>query len=189
MIGPILIAASWVLLRLEGKGLGVIGFNAPRLRLRQFSVAFLAAGTVAGLQQLGYSWATATPWRLNEGLTSGLVIESLRWNTNSVLYEELLFRAGAFGFMFALAFAQTRSVAMPIGLHLGWNLVSYVVFSAGPLGAAILIPDTGVRRLQVEGVAGFLLGLAWPMALVAGVTYRLTRSRPQMARRENREPA
>lgn len=38
------------------------------------------------------------------------------------------------GFMFAFAFALTRSVYLPIGLHFGWNLVSVVVFSEGPLG-------------------------------------------------------
>jgi hypothetical protein len=31
MIGPILLALSWILLRLEGKGLDVLGFNKPGL--------------------------------------------------------------------------------------------------------------------------------------------------------------
>ncbi|WP_224491557.1 CPBP family intramembrane glutamic endopeptidase [Robertkochia flava] len=38
------------------------------------------------------------------------------------------------GLMFAFAFALTKSLYLPIGLHLGWNLVSVVVFSEGPLG-------------------------------------------------------
>lgn len=38
------------------------------------------------------------------------------------------------GLMFAYAFLFTRSFYLPVGLHLGWNLVSVVVFSEGPLG-------------------------------------------------------
>lgn len=224
MIGIILIAVTWILLRLEGKDLGAIGLNAPRLRLREFSAGFLVAGAAAALQQFGYSLATGTFWRLNPDLSGALLLESLRWNTNSVLYEELLFRGyllyqairllgarravplgavafgiyhwfsygvlgnpvamafillltGAFGLMCALAFATTRSIAAPIGLHLGWNVISYVVFSAGPLGRAVLIPASGAGRLRVEGMAGLLLGLGLPMMLVAGVTYYLIRMR------------
>ncbi|WP_286234451.1 CPBP family intramembrane glutamic endopeptidase [Thalassotalea sediminis] len=46
---------------------------------------------------------------------------------------------GAGGWMFAYAFAKTKSLYAPIGLHLGWNLVSAIVFSAGPIGNQWLI--------------------------------------------------
>ena len=52
--------------------------------------------------------------------------------------------------MFAYAFALTRSLYLPFGLHLGWNIVSAVVFSQGPLGNQLLI---------VEG--GMQIGAAW----------------------------
>lgn len=46
---------------------------------------------------------------------------------------------GIWGFMFALALARTKSLYLPVGLHLGWNLISTVVFSQGPLGTQLLV--------------------------------------------------
>ncbi len=46
---------------------------------------------------------------------------------------------GCGGWMFAFAFAKTRSLYAPIGLHLGWNLVAAMVFSSGPIGQQWLI--------------------------------------------------
>ena len=45
---------------------------------------------------------------------------------------------GCSGWMFAYAYAKTKSLYAPIGLHLGWNLVTAVVFSAGPIGQQLL---------------------------------------------------
>ncbi|THD68795.1 CPBP family intramembrane metalloprotease [Robertkochia marina] len=47
---------------------------------------------------------------------------------------EVFVLTGVGGLMFAYAFLLTRSFYLPVGLHLGWNLVSVVVFSEGPLG-------------------------------------------------------
>ena len=224
MIGPILVVISWALLKVEGKSLSVIGFNAPRARLRQFAVGFLVAGTVVALQQLGRSWVAGVPWELNASFDSALLFEHLRWTTNSVLFEELLFRGyllyqairwlgvrrgvlldaaafgiyhwfsyglfgnpvmmafvffftGAFGLMLALSFAKTESVAAPIGLHLGWNLISYLVFSSGPLGPAILVPGDGAAEIGPSGLAGVLLGIGLPLLMVVGVSWYFMRKR------------
>ena len=226
MIGPILLALSWILLRLEGKSLGVLGLNAPALRLRQCGAGFLVAGLAVILQQLGHAAVADVAWRLNPAADLALVARSLRWNVNSVLYEELLFRGyllyqairrlgarrgvllgaaafgvyhwfsygivgnpvmmafifvltGAFGFMFATAFARTESIALPIGLHLGWNLVSYLGFSTGPLGAGLLVPANGAARLEATGLSGLLLDIVLPLAVVAVVCAYLTRAYPR----------
>ena len=223
MIGPILVAISWGLLKLEGKGLGAIGFNLPGARLREFAAGFLVAGAVVVFQQLGGAWATGIPWEHNAAFDSALFFEHVRWNTNSVLFEELLFRGyllyqairwlgarkavlldaavfgvyhwfsyslfgnpvmmgfiflftGAFGFMLALSFARTRSVAAPVGLHLGWNLVSYLVFSTGPLGPALLIPGEGATEIAPSGWVGLLLGLGLPLLMVVSVSWYLIRN-------------
>lgn len=47
------------------------------------------------------------------------------------------------GFMFAYAFAKTRSLYLPIALHFGWNLITITVFSEGPLGEQLLISSGG----------------------------------------------
>ncbi len=222
MIGPILLALSWVLLRFEGKSLDVLGLNSPSVRVREFGVGFLVAGLVVVVQQLGNAAAADVPWQLNPAADAALIVRSVRWNVNSVLFEELIFRGyllyqairrlgerrgvllgaaafgvyhwfsygvfgnpvmmvfvfiltGAFGYMLALAFAKTKSIALPIGLHLGWNLVSYLGFSAGPLGPGLFVPSNGEARIEVTGLPSLLLSLALPLMLVVGVNWALAR--------------
>lgn len=223
MIGPLLIIASWFFLRLEGKRLTELGFNAPRLRASQFSVGFLVAGSVVTVQQLGLSAVSGVDWQLNSGLDAALVLRGLRLNLNSVLYEELVFRGyllyqamrwlgprrgvflgaaafgvyhwfsygvlgspvnmafvfvltGGFGLMLGLAFSKTKSIAAPIGLHLGWNTVAYLVFSGGPFGNGVFVPSHGAPNIEVPGAVGLALGLGLPLALVVGTCLYLLRS-------------
>ena len=223
MIGPLLLAVSWLLLRLQGRSLSALGFDKPCARSLEFLAGFVLAALVVTVQQLGASLASGVPWQLNPAADAALLGHSLRWNINSVLYEELLFRGyllwqairwlgprravlldaaafgmyhwfsygafgnpalmafvfvytGAFGLMLAMAFARTRSVAAPIGLHLGWNLTAYLVFSMGPLGPALLLPANGAPKMQTFGLPTFLLDLGLPLLLIIGVcTYLLRR--------------
>ena len=46
---------------------------------------------------------------------------------------------GLMGYAWAWAFAKTRSIMLPFGLHLGWNFVHNSIFSKGPLGDLLLI--------------------------------------------------
>lgn len=235
MIGPILLALSWTLLRLEGKGLRALGLDMPRLRVRQFGAGVLLAGLVVLVQQLGYAVAADVPWRVNPAANAALVARSIRWNVNSVLFEELLFRGyvlfqavrwlgarravplaaavfgvyhwfsygvfghpasmafvfiltGAFGFMLSLAFTTTKSIALPIGLHLGWNVISYVGFSTGPLGAAILVPGNGAPRMDVTGIPSLVLNLVLPLAFVVGVSGYLVHAHRRSDRQTPAEP-
>lgn len=47
------------------------------------------------------------------------------------------------GLLFAYAFAKTKSMYLQIGLHLGWNIVTIIIFSQGPLGQQFLISANG----------------------------------------------
>lgn len=50
---------------------------------------------------------------------------------------------GLMGYAWALAFAKTRSIMMPLGLHLGWNFMLNTIFSKGPLGEGLLLAEGG----------------------------------------------
>lgn len=63
---------------------------------------------------------------------------------------------GIGGLMFAYAFAYTKSLYLPIGLHLGWNLVTIMIFSQGPLGEQVLISSTSN---YINGIASILFFL------------------------------
>jgi len=54
-----------------------------------------------------------------------------------MIYVFLL--TGAAGWMFAYAFAKTKSIFAPLGLHFGWIVISIVVFSEGPLGNSLFV--------------------------------------------------
>lgn len=234
MIGPILLAVTWLLLRLEGKGLSAIGIDRGARRLAEFAAGFAALGLAAAAQQLGLSAATGDPFVVNVSVRAATLVDGARFVVNSVLYEELLFRGyllykavgwvgprravwldaalfgvyhwfsygvfgnpvamiyvlvltGAYGLMWARAFVATGSVAAPIGLHLGWNAVSYLVFSAGPLGAALLVPASGAGRLEASGSAAVALSVVWPLLVTAAVL-RVCRRYERRSRTQDPRP-
>jgi membrane protease YdiL (CAAX protease family) len=51
---------------------------------------------------------------------------------------------GLMGYAWAWAFAKTGSIAMPIGLHLGWNFTFNTIFSNGPLGNGLLLTKSDI---------------------------------------------
>lgn len=63
---------------------------------------------------------------------------------------------GFLGWVLALAFVRTKSLFLPLGLHLGWNLLNVVVFSSGPLGDQLLVKSNGN---QAEGVLSLFVYL------------------------------
>ncbi len=78
-------------------------------------------------------------------LVSSIAFGVYHWFSYEVFGSRLILMiyiflvTGAGGWMFAFAYAKTRSLFAPIGLHLGWNLVTAVVFSSGPIGEQWLI--------------------------------------------------
>ena len=90
-----------------------------------------------------------------------------------ILMAYVLLVTGAGGWMFSYAFAKTRSLYAPIGLHLGWNLVAAVVFSSGPIGEQLLLPHGEAAPVS----DGFTLLFFALQAIVAPglVTWHLAR--------------
>lgn len=81
-----------------------------------------------------------------------------------MIYVFLL--TGAGGWMFAYAFAKTKSIYAPLGLHFGWIVVSIVVFSAGPLGNSLFVIDGEIVEL---GGWEQLLFFLWQTVIIPGV--------------------
>lgn len=68
------------------------------------------------------------------------------WN-NPVQMIIVFLMTAIFGLALAYAFAKTKSLYLPVGLHLGWNLLHTVIFSGGPLGKQLFI-YTNTQHLQ-----------------------------------------
>ncbi|HEX6889948.1 MAG TPA: CPBP family intramembrane glutamic endopeptidase, partial [Chryseolinea sp.] len=74
------------------------------------------------------------------------------YNVNGDIFQMIviLIMTGIAGLMFAFAFGITKSLYLPIGLHFGWNFVSTVVFSNGPLGKQFLILENAGQASEVS---------------------------------------
>jgi uncharacterized protein len=81
---------------------------------------------------------------------------------NPVPMTYVFIMTGIWGYMYAMSFAKTKSLYLPIGLHFGWNFVNIVIFSNGPLGQQFLIINT---QQKIEGVLSLLLFLFQVLAV------------------------
>lgn len=52
---------------------------------------------------------------------------------------------GLMGYAWALAFSKTKSIFLPLGLHLGWNFTFNTIFSKGPLRNGLLVSEGGTK--------------------------------------------
>jgi membrane protease YdiL (CAAX protease family) len=75
--------------------------------------------------------------------------------------------------MFSYAFAKTRSLYAPTGLHLGWNLVAAVVFSSGPTGSQLLLQQG--EAVEWSGWVTLLFFSLQAIVAPGVVTWYLTR--------------
>ena len=79
-------------------------------------------------------------------IISSVIFGVYHWFSYEVFGSRIILMAyiflvtGCGGWMFAYAYAKTKSLYAPIGLHLGWNFMTAVIFSAGPIGTHLLIP-------------------------------------------------
>jgi membrane protease YdiL (CAAX protease family) len=79
-------------------------------------------------------------------------------NVPQMIYIFLL--TGIAGLLFAYSFVFTKSLWLPIGLHLGWNVVAVVIFSQGPLGNQMLISSGGNKLDGIWTVFFFVYQIA-----------------------------
>ncbi|MCA1030330.1 CPBP family intramembrane metalloprotease [Bacillus timonensis] len=91
-------------------------------------------------------------------LLSGITFGIYHWFSYGVLGDigsmaVVFFITALSGLVWAYAFYQTKSIALPIGLHLGWNFTFNSIFSKGPWGEQILVPD------KVEFVSDLTLNI------------------------------
>jgi hypothetical protein len=98
-------------------------------------------------------------------LTSAIGFGVYHWFTSGAMGNPLqmtfvFVMTGIWGAMFAMAFARTKSLYLPIGLHFGWNFISTVIFSQGPLGIQLLNGSGGQKLGGALSVIVFLFQLS-----------------------------
>jgi uncharacterized protein len=105
-------------------------------------------------------------------ITSAICFGVYHWFTSGALGNPLqmtiiFIMTGIWGAMLAMAFARTKSLYLPIGLHFGWNFISIVIFSQGPLGNQLLIISGEQKLGGALSTAVFIFQLF----AVPGITY------------------
>jgi membrane protease YdiL (CAAX protease family) len=84
---------------------------------------------------------------------------------NPVLMIYVFLSTGLMGFVWALAFARTKSMALPIGLHLGWNVFLNSVFSKGPWGDVLLVLNPAESDNPLVGIPA-LINFILPILII-----------------------
>ena len=71
----------------------------------------------------------------------------------------VFFMTGVIGLTLAYAFAYAQSLYLPIGLHLGWNIINIIFFSSGPLGKQLLLKEPGTSLQGIPSLLVFIFQL------------------------------
>lgn len=88
---------------------------------------------------------------------------------------------GLMGYAWALAFSKTKSIFLPIGLHLGWNFTFNTIFSKGPLRNGLIVSEGG----NIISDWFSLIGL-WgvPVILLLIIKYWVPKENPELTGKE-----
>jgi uncharacterized protein len=76
---------------------------------------------------------------------------------NPVQMAIVFLMTGIWGLMFAFAYAKTKTLYLPIGLHFGWNFIHTVIFSKGPLGQQFLIINSDKKLEGMLSLVFFII--------------------------------
>lgn len=152
MIGLIgILAISWILLHfIEKKNLSILGLFPLPKRMKQFLAGFLVTSILCFLNLHLESCLKTSTWKLNENITSSILLKSFWWDFKSVLTEELVFRG-------ALLYILIQKIGSQKGIII--SAIAFGVyhwFSYGIIGnlMPMIIVFTGTG----------LMGYAWAWA-------------------------
>ncbi|MBC5992032.1 CPBP family intramembrane glutamic endopeptidase [Pontibacter cellulosilyticus] len=98
---------------------------------------------------------------------------------NPVIMAWVLFYTGVWGLMFAYTYSRTRSLALPVGLHLGWNLVDQYIFSNDRL--SLFEPVTTIHTRYLSALESMLYLHLPTIAFAVIVMVLLSRFNQNMA--------
>jgi membrane protease YdiL (CAAX protease family) len=73
---------------------------------------------------------------------------------------------GLMGYVFARAYIKTKSIVLPVGLHLGWNWVNGSIFSNGLSGTVLLVPSSVVPMEGFFAMISFFWYLMIPVVVL-----------------------
>lgn len=118
-------------------------------------------------------------------LLSAMAFGIYHWFSHEVFGDPLamlitFLTTGIMGAIYAYGYAKTWSLYIPIGLHLGWNVVQSVVFSNTVIGRQLFIKAGPDAEVTVSYLSFFTMQLT-PLFLIWISAYWLLRKKRQEA--------
>ena len=98
-------------------------------------------------------------------------------NIQAMIIEFII--TGAMGLVLAYAYSKTRSLYIPIAIHLGWGIVQQTVFSDGPIGGQVFI-ELMPRLLLTVSYFSFFVMLLLPITSALLIDYLILKKRKQV---------
>jgi membrane protease YdiL (CAAX protease family) len=162
-LAVLVMLATWVCLRLEGRCFADLGLQFTRRRLLEVGAGFAIGAVLFAGIALAQAAMVGISWQLSHADVAGAVLAGLATMLTSVLVEELLFRGYVFGQLTALgspALALIVTSAAFGAYHLigkpYWAIGAFFVIAMPALGGLIF----GYSLLRTGGLA-LPLGLHW----------------------------
>ena len=168
MLGLIVqLAISWLIIWFyEKNNLRVLGFKPTKARLLDFLIFFVITAICCSTGFLLKMYFGGLRWELNPKLTMGLILEGIRWNIVSVLFEELIFR-GVLLYILIKKTGTTKAIvisAIAFGIY---HWFSYGIFgNVGQMVITFLLTGT-MGLLYAYGYAK-TMSLYIPIAIHLG---------------------
>lgn len=86
---------------------------------------------------------------------------------------------GLMGYVWAVAFARSKSILLGLGLHLGWNFVSQL-FSRGPLGEVLYIESSSQALSELNNLMYLsITGIAVPLITLVFIHFYIGKGEEQ----------
>jgi uncharacterized protein len=133
MLGLVVqLAISWLIVWFyERNDLRVLGFFPTKARLLDFLLFFVITAICCSTGFLLKMYFGGLRWELNPNLTIGLILEGVRWNIVSVLFEELIFR-GVLLYILIKKLGFTKAIlisAIAFGIYhwFSYNIIGNIV--------------------------------------------------------------
>ena len=80
---------------------------------------------------------------------------------------------GLMGYVFAAAYVKTKSIILPVGIHVGWNWVNNTMFSNGPNGIQVLEADKAAPLVGLNAIFSVSLYLIVPFLILAFIRSKI----------------
>jgi uncharacterized protein len=84
---------------------------------------------------------------------------------------------GWMGYVFAAAYVKTKSIILPVGIHLGWNWINNTVFSNGPNGIQVLESDKTAPLEGLNAIFSLCLYLIIPLLILTFIKSKFINER------------